>query len=95
MREYELVLVISPEVTEENLPLTVERVKQFIAERGGTVSEVAQWGRKKLAYPIRRHLEGNYVLASFSLEPSLTAELEGNLRVSEEVLRHLLVRKGE
>lgn len=95
MREYELVVIISPEVPEENVPQTVERVKQFITERGGTVTDVAQWGKKRLSYPIKRHSEGNYVLASFSMEPDKAAELEKGLFVSEEVIRHLLVKKGE
>jgi len=88
-------MVISPEVTDDNLPAIMERVTQFIASRGGSVTEVNPWGRRKLAYPIKRFLEGNYVLTQFKLEPRLTAELEANLRLQEEVLRHLLIRLGD
>ena len=95
MRDYELVLVISPEVADENIAATVDKVSQFITERGGSITEVNQWGRRKLAYPIKHFMEGSYVLAQFKLEPKLAAELEANLRISEEIMRHLLVRLGE
>ena len=95
MRDYELVLVISPEVVDENVAATVDKVSQFITERGGSITEVNQWGRRKLAYPIKHFMEGSYVLAQFKLEPKLAAELEANLRISEEIMRHLLVRLGE
>jgi len=93
--DYELVLVISPEVADENIAATVDKVSQFITERGGSITEVNQWGRRKLAYPIKHFMEGSYVLAQFKLEPKLAAELEANLRISEEIMRHLLVRLGE
>jgi small subunit ribosomal protein S6 len=92
LRDYELVVIISPEVTDENLDTTVERVSQFITEKGGVVSEVERWGKRKLAYPIKHFMEGNYVLSRLKLGPAVGKELEANLRISEEVLRHLLVR---
>lgn len=95
MRDYELVLIISPEVAEENLAAVTDRVSQFITEKGGTIIEVNHWGRRKLAYPIRRFLEGNYTLTQFRLEPGVTGELKASLSISEEILRHLLVRVDE
>ncbi len=95
MRNYELIVIISPQVTEENLPLTVEKVKQSITEKGGTINEVQQWGKRKLASPIKHFLEGNYVRADFNLEPKLAMELEKNLLMSQDILRHLLIVKGE
>ena len=95
MRDYELVAIISPEVAEENIPTAVEKVSRFITERGGSIAEVNQWGKRKLAYPIKDHTEGNYVLFQFKLDAEATAELEANLRISEEILRHLIVRLGE
>ena len=92
LRDYELVVIISPEVTDENVDTTVERVSQFITEKGGVVSEVERWGKRTLAYPIKHFMEGNYVLSRLKLEPAVGKELEANLRISEEVLRHLLVR---
>ena len=95
MREYELVMVISPEVPDESVPATVDRVQQFIQERGGQVTKVDPWGRRRLAYRIRRHSEGNYVVAQFSLDPKAVRALEGNLELAEDVLRHLVVKLEE
>ena len=92
LRDYELVLIISPEVVDEALDTTIKSVSQFITEKGGIVSEVEQWGKKKLAYPVEHFMEGSYVLTRFKLEPGLSKELETNLKMSEEVLRHLLIR---
>ena len=92
LRDYELVLIISPEVVEEKFDAVMDKVSQFITENGGTVSDVEQWGKKKLAYPIGQFVEGSYVLAHFNLKPASTKELEANLQISEEVLRHLLVK---
>ena len=95
MREYELVMVISPEVPDESVPATMDRVQQFIQERGGQVTKVDPWGRRRLAYRIRRHSEGNYVVAQFSLDPKAVRALEGNLELAEDVLRHLVVKLEE
>ena len=92
LRDYELVLIISPEVVDEALDTTIKSVSQFITDKGGIVSEVEQWGKKKLAYPIEHFMEGSYVVTRFKLEPVLSKELETNLKMSEEVLRHLLIR---
>jgi len=95
VRDYELVLVISPAVGDEGYPTTVERVSNFIQERGGEVKDVDQWGRRRLAYPITRFTEGFYAVTHFSLEPTELRALEGNLGLAEDVLRHLVVRQEE
>ncbi|OGO49809.1 MAG: 30S ribosomal protein S6 [Chloroflexi bacterium RBG_16_68_14] len=96
MRRYELVVIISPQVADEAVPETIDRlVRRPIESQGGVCEEVSHWGRRKLAYPIARHLEGNYVLTQLQLEPLQTKELERGLRISEEVIRHLLVRMEE
>ena len=92
--DYELVLVISPEVAEEEFEATIDNVSRFITGRGGTVSDVERWGKRRLAYPIRHFEEGSYVLARFKLKPAFGKELGASLRISEEVLRHLLIRLG-
>ena len=95
MRDYELVLVISPDVGDEGFPTTVERVSNFIQERGGQIKDTDQWGRRRLAYPIRRATEGFYAVTHCSLEPTELRALEGNLGLAEDVLRHLVVRQEE
>ena len=92
LHDYELMVIISPELEEEKIGATVANITQFITGKGGVLSDVEQWGKRKLAYPIRHFMEGNYVLARFRLEPKLTKELNANLQISEEVLRHLLIR---
>jgi small subunit ribosomal protein S6 len=95
VRDYELVLVISPDVGDEGFPTTVDRVSNFIKDRGGEVKDTDQWGRRRLAYPIRRSTEGFYAVTHFSLEPTELRALEGNLGLAEDVLRHLVVRQEE
>ena len=92
MRYYELMMVV-PQMDDEGLSATLDRVNNDIGERGGTVVRQQRWGGlRRLAYPINDHNEGNYVLTYLELEPERAGELEANLRVSENVLRHLLLR---
>jgi len=93
LRDYELVLVISPEADEEQTTKTVERISGFITEQGGLISNQEQWGMRKLAYPIKRFQEGNYFITEFTLEPAQTVGLEANVQASQEILRHLLVKR--
>lgn len=95
MRDYELVMIVSPEVADEAVPATVERVQSFITEQGGEVKEVDTWGRRRLAYPIDRFREGSYVVAQLSLQPETIKALEENLKLSEDVIRHLVVKREE
>ena len=91
LRDYELVSIISPEIADEALDTTIDKVSQFITQKGGTISDVERWGKRKLAYPIGHFAEGNYVLTQFKLKPTLNKDLDASLQISEEVLRHLLV----
>lgn len=92
MAAYELVYIISPEVSDEEIPQVIEKMSQSVNSAGGNVVEVAQWGRKRMAYPIRRFAEGNYVFNRIELEPVKVKEIEANLRLSDQVLRHLMVK---
>jgi small subunit ribosomal protein S6 len=94
LRDYELVLVVNPEGAEDALETTINSVNQFITGKGGVISEEERWGKRKLAYPINRHLEGNYVLTRCKMRPTWAKELDANLNISEEVLRHLLLKVG-
>ncbi|MDZ4246404.1 MAG: 30S ribosomal protein S6, partial [Dehalococcoidia bacterium] len=94
-RDYELVFIISPEIMDESVPAVIERINNFITEKGGTVSENKQWGRRKLAYPIKKVSEGNYILTNFQGPPELLTALDKNLKLSEDVLRHLVIKLDE
>lgn len=92
MREYELVLIFKPDLGEEEVPSAVERLTSLIGTEGGQVNNVDRWGKRKLAYPIQRYLEGDYVLTRFNIEPEHVESLEANLKINESLLRHLVVR---
>jgi len=92
MRNYELTVIVSPEVEEEALEGAIDKVKQFVAAGGGQVTNVDIWGRRRLAYPIRKHLEGYYAVIQVQISQEALPELERNLKLSEDVIRYLLVR---
>ena len=91
-RDYELILIVSPETSEENLKTILDGVSRSITDGGGTINTIDQWGKRKLAYPIKQFSEGLYVLTKFKTETKRTAEIEANLHLSEAVLRHLLIK---
>lgn len=90
--DYELVFIINPEVADDALDPLINNITQYITGKSGTVVEVARWGRKKLAYPIKHVMEGNYVLIKFKLDPAANKELETNLKISEKIIRYLLIK---
>jgi small subunit ribosomal protein S6 len=90
-----MVVILNPEIGDDVIGESLERLSQNVTNRGGEVVDVNHWGRRRLAYPIRRHLEGNYVVSQIKLDPSEVPGLEGNLRISEEVIRHLIVKSDE
>ncbi|MBI4282573.1 MAG: 30S ribosomal protein S6 [Chloroflexi bacterium] len=93
MRYYELMMVVVPQIDEEGLSATLERVNHYVSERGGSVVRQERWGRlRRLAYPIKNYNEGNYILTHLEMEPQFAKDLETSLTLSEEVLRHLLVK---
>jgi len=92
MRDYELVAIISPEVDEEGVSEIVDKVSQSIDSRGGVVEDIKKWGKRKLAYPIRKFMEADYVLARFKLTPKSVKELEGEISALGDILRYLVVR---
>lgn len=92
-RDYELAFILNPEVNEEQTQTILGRVSQVVANHGGQIVKVNQWGRRRLAYPIERHRDGLYVFIDMILTPETVIELERTLKVSEEVLRHMVKRR--
>ena len=92
-RDYEIGFILNPEVSEEQTRVILERIEQIVANYDGQVLKVNQWGRRKLAYPIEHHRDGFYVFIDTILTPETVAELDRTLKVSEEVLRHLIRRR--
>ena len=100
MRSYELVFIVSPEVEVEEgngggFDAVVEKVAGVITDTGGQVEKTDLWGKRHLAYPIRRLSEGYYVVMQVRLGLEVIQELERWLKLSEEVIRYLLVRTEE
>lgn len=92
-RDYELGMILNPEVNEEETQGILSRVEQIVATYGGQVVRVQQWGRRRLAYPIERNRDGYYIFIDMILTPETVSELERTLRVSETVLRHMFRRR--
>jgi small subunit ribosomal protein S6 len=90
MRHYELVCIVHPDLDEGAFNGVVEKVKNWVVESSGSVDKVEVWGRKRLAYPIKKHREGQYVLFNLTLEPTATAPMDQNLRFLEPVIRYMI-----
>ena len=92
MHNYELVAIISPEVDEEGMSKIIDKLSQSINSRGGVVEGVDKWGKRRLAYPVRKFMEADYILARFKLMPKLVKELEVEISALGDVLRYLVVK---
>ena len=92
MRRYELMLVFKPDAPDERTQAVVERTTRLIVGDGGQIVKVQPWGRRRLAYPIDRHREGQYHILVFEAPATTILELERGLLITEEVLRHLVIR---
>ena len=90
MRKYELMCIIQPDLDETAFNGVLDKVKGWISESGGMIDKAEVWGRRKLAYIIEKHREGQYVLLNVTMEPKATFELERNLRYQEPIIRHML-----
>lgn len=96
MREYELTVVYDLAVAEAGgADASVQHLSQVVESRGGKVLKVDHWGRRRLAYPIGRALDGDYVVSRVEIEPAAVNALEATLRIDERVYRHLVVRADE
>jgi small subunit ribosomal protein S6 len=93
MREYELIFIVHPDLDENAFKEVLEKVKAWITDAGGQVAKVDLWGKRKLAYSIRKQTEGQYVFMNVQMAPAFSAELERNLRFQEAVLRFLVTVK--
>lgn len=93
MSKYELALVVNAKIEDEARTATVEKAKEYITRFGGTVTDVDDWGKKKLAYEIQKMDEGFYYFIHFDAEPTAPAEIEQHVRIMDNVLRFLCVKQ--
>ena len=93
MNKYELAVVVNAKIEDDARAAVVERVKEYITRCNGTVTNVDEWGKKKLAYEIQKMSEGYYYFIQFEADADCPAELESHIRIMENVLRYLCVRQ--
>jgi small subunit ribosomal protein S6 len=91
---YELVCILNANLSEDDYSRVLGKVNDLITKYGGTVSETTQWGKRRLAYPIQKQFEGNYVLQKVQIKQTALKELDTNLKLSEDVLRYLFIREN-
>ena len=94
-RKYELVYIVSPEATDEQVTDLHAQVEAIVQRIGGQIEKTENWGRRKLAYEIGRHKEGTYVLETIDGTGELMKEIDRRLKVSDLIIRHLVVRIDE
>ena len=92
MRNYELMVILDPELEERTIAPSLDRFLTVVTNSGGTVGKVDIWGRRRLAYEIKKQLEGIYAVIDINAEPSAVAELDRQLNLNESVLRTKLMR---
>ncbi len=95
MTKYELALVVNAKLEDDARAAVVERAKEYITRFGGTIGEIEEWGKQRLAYEIQKMREGYYYFIPFEAEPEAPFELESQIRIMDNVLRFLVVKKDE
>lgn len=95
MNKYELAVVVNVKLEDEERAAVIEKVKEYIVRFGGTVTDVEEWGKKRLAYEIQKMREGFYYFIQFDAEAGVPAQIEENVRIMDNVLRFLCVRADE
>jgi small subunit ribosomal protein S6 len=94
-RAYEAMVILDPNVGEEELQGAQQRITEQITARGGQVEKVDTWGRRRMFYPVKHTQDGHYVIYAFRSEPQAVRLLEASWRISDGVLRHLVTRKED
>jgi small subunit ribosomal protein S6 len=95
LRDYEILYIVRADLDDDKVQDVVKRVNTLIERSGGVLAQTSLWGKRKLAYEVKHQKEGSYVLQDFQIGPDRVPELEAALKITEEVLRHLIVRKPE
>ena len=93
MNKYELAVVVSAKIEDDERAAVIEKVQAYVTRFGGTVSDVDEWGNRRLAYEIQKMREGYYYFIHFESDSSVPAELEARLRIMDNVIRYLCVRQ--
>lgn len=95
MRSYEIMFIAHPDLDDASLTALIDRAKSWVTNSGGQVTQTDLWGRRRLAYPIRKQTEGQYILMQTQMLPTGTSEVERNMRLTEQVMRFQVVRTDD
>jgi small subunit ribosomal protein S6 len=95
LRDYEILYIVRADLDDDKVQDIIKRVNTLIERAGGSLERTNVWGKRKLAYEVKHQKEGSYVLQDFKIGPDRVPELEAALKITEEVLRHLVVRKPD
>lgn len=93
-RKYEAFYIVKPDLTDAEVQKIADKFKGIVEDNGGSVESAAKWDKRKLAYEIKGFKEGNYILMNFESEAKVPAELNRLMRISDDVLRHMIIRPG-
>lgn len=94
MKKYEVMFIVKP-AEEEALSNVVTKFENLLQANGGTVEKVDRWGKRRLAYEVKEHAEGHYYLMFFSAEPKVIAELDRVMKITDEILKHMIIKEDE
>ena len=92
MRSYELMFIVKPDLEEEATTAIVDKFSGLIAEQGGNVTNLDKWGKRRLAYEVNGFNDGYYVLVNFQGEPKAVKEVERQLKISDDVIKHMIIK---
>ena len=95
MNKYELAVVVNAKIEDDARTATIEKVKELIARFGGNVTDVDEWGKRRLAYEIQKMKEGFYYIVQFDAPTTAPAEIESRIRIMDNVMRYLVVKREE
>lgn len=94
-RKYEAIYIVKPDLDDAGIKKIAERFKAVVTEKGGSVESAGKWEKRKLAYEIEGHKEGNYVIMNFEVDAQVPQELSRLMRISDDVIRHRIFKTEE
>ena len=95
MNKYELAVVVSAKIEDDERAATIDKVKAYVERFGGQITNIDEWGKRRLAYEVQHMKEAFYYFIQFDAEPAAPAEIEDNIRIMENIVRFLCVRQDE
>lgn len=95
MRRYETVVIVPADLSDDDIITLIDRYKAIVSNHKGLVVKVEKWGKRKLAYEIRKHNKGFYMLIDFAGQSAVVAELERNLKIDDKILKFMTVKKND